>query len=103
MEKKICTLCNIEKRINSFYKKISESKVCNIKKGVKRYYHNKDKISIQQKIYYEENRDKLLQKQNDYRNKRNTDFKELHRSYIESENRLKEMEEKFKTNDSENN
>ena len=34
-------------------------------------------------MYYEENRDKALQKQNDYRNKRNTDFEELLTSYAE--------------------
>ena len=65
----------------------------NIKRGVKRYYDNKDKLSIQQKIYYEKNRDELLQKQNDYRNKRITDFKDLVRSFVELENRLKAMEE----------
>ena len=63
MENKICTLCNIEKHINNFYERYSECKDCNIKRGVKRYYDNKDKISMQQKIYYEKNRDKL------YRNK----------------------------------
>ena len=80
MANKICTVCKTEKQINNFYKKYSECKDCNIRRGVKRYYDNKDKISIQQKIYYEKTRDKLLQKQNDYRNKRNTDFKELHKS-----------------------
>ena len=53
------------------------------------------------KIYYEKNRDKLMQKQNDYRNKRSTDYKELQRSYVELENKLKALEEKFKINDSE--
>ena len=37
MESKICTQCNIEKHINNFYKKYSECKDCNIKRGVKRY------------------------------------------------------------------
>ena len=69
MESKICTQCNIEKDINNFYKKYSECKDCKIKRGVKRYYDNKDKISTQQKIYYERNRDKLLQKQNNYNKK----------------------------------
>ena len=101
MENKICTVCKIEKQINKFYRNYSECKDCNIKRGVKRYYNNKDKISIQKNIYYEKNRDKLLQKQNDYRNKRNTDFKELHRSYVELQNKLKLMEENFKINDSE--
>ena len=103
MKNKTCTVCNIEKHINNFYKKNSECKDCNIKRGVKHYYDIKDKISIQQKPYFEKNRDKLLQKQNDYRNKRNTNFQDLVRSYIELENRLKAMEEKFKINDSENN
>ena len=89
------------KNINNFYKKYSECKHFNIKRGVKRYFDNKDKISIQQKIYNEKNRDKLLRKQNDYRNKRNTDVKELHRSYVELQNKLKALEENFKINDSE--
>ena len=96
MDSKICTQCNIEKHINNFYKKYSECKDCNIKRGVKRYYDNKDKISNQQKIYYERNRDKLLQKQNNYNKKRSTDYKELHRSYVELQNKLKALEEKFK-------
>ena len=97
MESEICTQCNFEKHINNFYKKYSECQDCNTKRGVKLYYDNKEKISIQQKKYYDKNRDKLLQKQNDYRNKRNTDFEELHRSYIELQNKLKALEEKVKT------
>ena len=96
MASKICTQCNIEKHINNFYKKFSECKDCNIKGGVKRYYDNKDKISMQQKIYYEKNRDKLLQKQTDYNKKRSTEYKELHRFYIELPNNLKALEEKMK-------
>ena len=97
MESENCTQCNFEKHINSFHKKYSECQDCNIKRGVKLYYDNKEKISIQQKKYYDKNRDKLLQKQNDYRNKRNSDFEELHRSYIELQNKLKALEEKVKT------
>ena len=93
MDNKICTVCKIEKHINIFYKKYSECKDCNIKRSVKRYYNNKDKISIQQKVYYEKNREKLLEKQNDYRNKRNTEFKDLVRSYAELQNKLKALEE----------
>ena len=51
MENKTCTLCIIEKQINNFHKRYSECKDCNIKRSVKRYYDNKDKISIQQKIF----------------------------------------------------
>ena len=68
MESKNCTQCNIEKHINNFYKKYSECKECNLERGVKWYYGNKDKISMQQKINYEK-KDKLLQKQNDYSKK----------------------------------
>ena len=90
MDNKICTVCNIEKQTNNVYKKFSECKDCNIKRGVKRYLDNKVKISIQQKVYYEKNRDKLLQKQNDYRNKRNTGYKDLVISYAELQNKLEE-------------
>ena len=60
---------------------------------MKSYNDKKDKISIQQKIYYEKNRVKLLQKQNDYRNKRSTDIKEIVKSHVELKNRLKTIEE----------
>ena len=76
-------MCIIEKHVDIFYKKYSECKEFNIKRGVKQYFGSLDKISVQQKLYCEKNRDKLLQKQYDYRNKRNTDFKELHRLYVE--------------------
>ena len=101
MENKVCTVCNFEKDINNFYKQYSECEGCNIKRGVKRYYNNKDKISIQQKLYYEKITDKLLQKQIDYRNKRNIDFKELLTSYAELQNKLKALEENLSIKDSE--
>ena len=63
MDKKTCTVCNIETFILNFHKIYSECKDCNIKRGVKRYFDNEDKISLQQKVYYEKKRDKLLQKQ----------------------------------------
>ena len=49
MENKTCTVCKIEKHINNFHRKYSECKDCNIKRGLNRYYDNKDKISFQQK------------------------------------------------------
>ena len=65
MDTKMCTMGNIEKHINDFYKKYTECIDCNRARGLKRYYENKDKVSNQQKIYYEKNRDKIsLQKQN---------------------------------------
>ena len=101
MNTKMCTICNIEKDINNFYKKYSESRDCNRTRGLKRYYENKEKISTQQKIYYQKNREKiLLQKQNN----RGLQFRDLVIYYVELENRLKAMEEKIKNlsiNDSE--
>ena len=90
MDTKMCTICNIEKHINNVYKKYTECIDCNRARGLKRYNENKDKISKQQKIYYEKNREKkLLQKQN----KRCIQFRDLVISYIELENRLKALEE----------
>ena len=96
MNSKVCVVCKIEKSFNNFYNKDRECKQCNIKRGTRRYYENKDKISMQQKIYYEKNRDKLLQKQNDYSKKRNRDYKDLVKSYDEIQNKLKALEEKLK-------
>ena len=86
METKICTMCNIEKHINNFYKKYSECRDCNRTRGLKQYYENIDKISNQQKNFYDKNEEKiLLQKQNN----RSIQFRDLVRSYVELENRLK--------------
>ena len=93
MDTKMCTLCNIEKHINNFYKKYSECRDCNRARGLKRYYENKDKISNQQQIYYEKNREKiLLQKKNN----RSLQIRDLVIPYVELENRLKALEEKIK-------
>ena len=101
MDTKICSMCKIEKHINNFYKKYSECRDCNRARGLKRYYENKDKISNQQKTYYEKNRDRiLLQKKNN----RCIQFRDLVMSYLELENRLKSTGEKLKNlsiNDSE--
>ena len=55
---------------------------------------------MQQNIFFEKNRDKLLQKQNENSKKRSTDYRELHGSYVELQNKLKAFEEKIKMNDS---
>ena len=90
----MCTICNIEKDINNFYKKYSECRDCNRARGLKRYYENKDKISNQQKIYYEKTRDRiLLQKQNN----RSIQFRDLVIFFIELENRINSLEEKVQT------
>ena len=60
---------------------------------MKRYYENEDKISNQQKIYFEKNRDEiLLLKQNNSC----IQIKDLVKSYVELENRLKTIEEILK-------
>ena len=93
MDTKTCTMFKIEKHINDFYKKCSESKDCDRARVLERYYGNKDKISKQQNVYYEKNEEKiLLQKQNN----RCIEFRDLVRSYFELENTLKAMEEKLK-------
>ena len=101
MNTQMCTICKIEKHINNFYKKYSECRDCNRTRGLKRYYENKDKISNQQKVYYEKSREKIiLQKQNN----RSIQFRDLVISYVELENSLKATEDKLKNlsiNDSE--
>ena len=93
MDTKTCTICNNEKDINNFYKKYTECIDCNRARGLKRYYENKDKISNQQKVYYEKSREKiLLQKQNN----RCIQFRDLIKSFIELEKRFKTLEEKLK-------
>ena len=92
MDTKMCSICNIEKHTNNFHKKYTECIDCNRARGLKRYYENKDKISNQQKVYYEKNREKiLLQKKNN----RSIQFRDLVISYIELENRLKTLEKKL--------
>ena len=51
----------------------------------------KTKINYQVKENYEKNRERLLQKQND----RYIIYKELLKSYVESENKLKTLEERL--------
>ena len=51
MDSKVYVVCNIEKSIDNFYKKYRECKQCNIKRGMKRYYENKDRLSNQREIY----------------------------------------------------
>ena len=49
MDTKTCSMVNIEKHINNFYKTNSECKDCNRARGLERYYNIKNKISCQQK------------------------------------------------------
>ena len=71
MESKICVICNTEKSVDFFLNKYRECKPCNIQLSMKGYFENKDELSNQRNTYYEKNRDKLIQRQIDYRIKRN--------------------------------
>ena len=51
MEWKICTHSRIEKNIEDFYNKYTESKTCNRNRSLKRCNENKFKLSNQRKIY----------------------------------------------------
>ena len=53
-------MCKIEKHINNFYKKYTEGKDCNMKRSLKCYYDNKDKISNQKKIEINYYRNKMI-------------------------------------------
>ena len=70
MNTKMCTICNIEKDINNFYKKNSECIDWNRTRGLKRYYENKDKISNQQKYNM-----KKIEKKYYYRKRRTEVYK----------------------------
>ena len=84
-------MCNNEKNIINFYKKYTECRDCKSKRSTKRYYASEDILSNQQKVYFEKNRNRLLQKQNE----NYMHFKILLRNYGELENRLKALEDKF--------
>ena len=53
MERKICTHCILEENIEDFHNKYTEYKFCSSKRSLKIYHENKDEISNQRKIYYE--------------------------------------------------
>ena len=92
METGTCTMGNLEKTINTFYRKHSERIDCNRTRGLKRFYENKDKLSNQRKIYYQKQRDRiLLQKQNN----RCIQFRDSVISYVELENKLKALGEEL--------
>ena len=65
MDTKKCTMCNIEKHINSFYRKYSECRDCNRTRGVNDIMKIKIKYQINKKYIMKKNRGRiLLQKQN---------------------------------------
>ena len=101
MDSEVCVVCNNEKSIDNFYNKYRECKQCNIKRSMKRYYENKDKLSNQRKLYYEKNRHLLLAKSKINQQNRNYERKIYKQQVEELNEKLKSLEEKFKINDSE--
>ena len=83
MESKFSVVCNSKKSIGISINKNRQCKQCKNERSFKFYYENKDKISNHQKQFYEKSRDKFLKKQN----KRYMIYKELHRSYVERQNK----------------
>ena len=52
MERKICSLCNTENIVKSFYEKIAECEGCDTKRVLKCYYFYKDEtLNQRNKIY----------------------------------------------------
>ena len=52
MDTKTCSMCNIGKHIKIFYRKYSECRDGNRVRVLKRYYENKDEMSVLQKNCY---------------------------------------------------
>ena len=86
MDKKVYVVCNIEKSFDNFYNKYRECKQCNIKRSMKRYYENKDKLSNQRKLFYEKNRDLLLAKSKINQQNRNYERK-IYKQQVEELNK----------------
>ena len=49
MEKKTCSMCNIEKQIEDFQRKKRECENCNSRRSLNYYYDNKDEMSSERK------------------------------------------------------
>ena len=65
MGTKTCSMYINEKHIEDFYKSIQNVKNVLVKDAQNVFYETKDEMSNTQKICYEKNRYKLLQRQND--------------------------------------
>ena len=86
MDSKVCVVCKIEESIDNFYNRYRECKQCNIKRSMKRYYENKDKLSNQRKLYYEKNRNILLAKSKLNQQNRNYERK-IYKKQVEELNK----------------
>ena len=95
MDCKICVVCNIEKSIDNFYNKYRECKPCIIKRSMRRYYENEDKISNQHKIYYGNKRYVLLAKSKVNQQKRNYERKIYKQQVQELIQKLQDLTQAF--------
>ena len=77
METKLSVIWKTEKKIDNFYNKYREGKPCIIKRSTRRYYENKDKITNQQKLFYEMNRELLLFKSKIYQQNRKSHTQQI--------------------------
>ena len=93
MDSKICVVCNIEKSIDNFYNKYRECKPCNIKRSMKRYNENKDKISNQHKKFYEKNRDVILARSKIYQQNRKSHTQQIK----DLNNKIEELKKAMET------
>ena len=96
MDSKVCVVCIIGNSIDNFYNKYRKCKQCIIKRSMKRYYENKDKLSNQRKLYYEKNREVLLAKSKLNHQNRNYERKIYKQQVEELNEKLKSLEEKLK-------
>ena len=97
MDSKVSVVCNIAKSIDNFYNKHRECKQCKIKRSMKRYYENKDKLSNQRKFYYEKNRDVLLAKSKLNQQNRNYERKIYKKRVEELNKKLEDLTQMLKT------
>ena len=77
METKVCVICKTERNIDNFYNKYRECKPYNILRNTGHHYENKDKITIQHKLYQEKNRDVSLAKSKRNQQNRNYERKNI--------------------------
>ena len=100
MDSKVCVVCNIEISFDNFCNKYRECKQCIIKRSMKGYYENKDKLSNQRKLYFEKNRDMLLAKSKLNQQNRNNERKIYKKQTEELNKKLEDLTqsiEKLKT------
>ncbi len=90
MNTKVCTKCGIEKGLE-FFKKVkrnksgvgSECKSCESARAKIYYKENKEKIIIRQKIYYEENKEKISVREKRYYQENKEKVDARHKRYKE--------------------